>query len=86
MGEASDSFTQLFANHIMKDDVKPTNSDLRKIMKYEILWQVNPISAMKIFGKLNCALCMHERVETLCAHRQGELALINYNLEIFIAC
>jgi hypothetical protein len=85
-GEASDSFARHFANHVMKDDVKPNNSDLRKIMKYEILWQANPISAMKTFGKLNCALCMRERVEILRAHQQNELALINYNLEIFGAC
>jgi hypothetical protein len=85
-GEASDSFARHFAKHVMEGEVKPTNGDLRKIMKYEILWQANPISAMKTFGKLNCALCMRERVEILRAHQQDELSLINCNLEIFGAC
>ena len=41
------------------------NEQLRRIMKYQILWEVNPISCMKTFRKLNCALCMRERVEIL---------------------
>ena len=41
-------------------------------MKYQILWQANPISCMKTFGKLNCALCMRERVEILRAYYQQE--------------
>ena len=66
--------------------VKPMNEQLRRIMKYQILWQANPISCMKTFGKLNCTLCMQERVEILQAHQQEKTKLINSKMEIFGAC
>ena len=62
------------------------NEQLRRIMKYQILWQANPISCMKTFGKFNCALCMWERVEILCAYQQEKTKLINSKTEIFGAC
>ena len=55
-------------------------------MKYQILWQANPISCMKTFGKLNCTLCMRERVEILQAYQQEKTKLINSKMEIFGAC
>ena len=63
-GESLDSFADHFLQHCTVG-VKPMNEQLRRIMKYQILWQANPISCMKTFGKLNCALCMRERVEIL---------------------
>ncbi len=44
-------------------EVKPTSNELHKMMKVKIVWQGNAISCMKSFGKLNCSLCMRERIE-----------------------
>ncbi len=61
-GIKSDSFTSHFANHCKKE-TKPTNDELRRMMKVKIIWQGNAISCMKSFGKLNCSLCMSERID-----------------------
>ena len=84
-GESLDSFADHFLRHCMVG-VKLTNEQLRRIMKYQILWQVNPISCMKTFRKLNCALCMQERAEILRAYQQEKTKLINSKMEIFGAC
>ena len=60
----SDSFAAHFAGHCTLG-VKPSNKELREMMKYQIIWQGNPISCMKTFGKLDCLLCMRERIEIL---------------------
>jgi hypothetical protein len=52
-----DSFASHFAHHCKKE-VKPTSEELRKMIKVKIIWQGNAISCMKLFGKLNCSLCM----------------------------
>jgi hypothetical protein len=64
-GVWSDSFANLFAKHCKEDNIKQTNKNLRRVMKLQILWQTNPISAMQTFGCLNCVLCMRERIEIL---------------------
>jgi len=86
-GERSDSFAYHFARHCEKG-VKPTNGELRKMMKTRILWQANPISCMKSFGKLRCKLCMRERVELLRAmrHSENDGGTINSCNEIYGAC
>ena len=38
-------------------------SEIRAIVKTEILWQGNAISCMKTFGKMLCRLCMREKLE-----------------------
>ena len=86
-GEKSDSFAAHFADHFHKG-TKVTNDELRRTMEYKIIWQANPISCMKTFGKLNCSLCMRERIEILRAFDQAdnEYLVINSNNEIFGAC
>jgi hypothetical protein len=37
----------------------------RNLIKCEILWQGNPISVVKTFGKSTCALCNRERMEVI---------------------
>jgi hypothetical protein len=61
-GIKSDSFVSHFTYHCKKG-VKPTSDELRKMMKVKIIWQGNVISS---FGKLNCFLCMQERIKILC--------------------
>ena len=61
-GVYSDSFAVHFARHCTPK-VKLSSKELRAIMKYQIIWQGNPISCMKMFGKVDCSLCMRERIE-----------------------
>jgi hypothetical protein len=84
-GTKSDSFATHFAQHCKKE-VKPTSNELRKMMKVKIVWQGNAISCMKSFGKLNCSLCMQERIEILCTICQEEWKIINHCNEIYGAC
>jgi hypothetical protein len=89
-GTKSDSFASHFAHHCKKE-VKPTSNELRKMMKVKIVWQGNAIqgnviSCLKSFGKLNCSLCMRERIEILCTVHQEEWKIINHCNEIYGAC
>jgi hypothetical protein len=86
-GETSDTFAAHFARHCKEEGItKPTTGKLRKMMKVKILWQGNPISCMKSFGKLSCSLCMRERIEILRAEKQEEYRIINSRKEIYGAC
>ena len=59
-------------------------------MKVSILWQGKPISSMKTFRKLNCNLCMNERLQILNASQADKLLktkkLINSSTEIYGLC
>jgi hypothetical protein len=55
-------------------------------MKVKVIWQGNMISCMKSFGKLNCSLCMQERIEILDTIHQEEWKIINHCNEIYGAC
>lgn len=60
--KVSDSFAKHFASYFTAG-VKITVGNIRPLVKTEILWQGNIISCMKTFGKLECCLCMQERLE-----------------------
>jgi hypothetical protein len=64
-GTKSDSFAT-------NPNPNPTSDEIRKMMKVKIIWQGNAISCMKSFGKLNCSLCMQERIEILHTIHQEE--------------
>ena len=61
-GKASDSFAKHFAIHQKQRTTKLSIGEPCTKVKVSILWQGNPISCNKSFGKLNCSLCMKERV------------------------
>ena len=84
-GICSDSFAVHFAHHCEKG-IKPSNKDLREMMKFQIIRQGNPISCMKMFGKLDCSLCMRERIKISKAQQLEEAYLINSCYEMFGAC
>jgi hypothetical protein len=84
-GTKSDSFASHFTHHCKKE-VKPTSDELHKMMKVKIIWQGNVISCMKSFGKLNCSLCMRERIEILHTIHQEEWKIKNHCNEIYGAC
>ena len=100
-GTTSDTFAKHFASHFDngngKDGEKGKRkkgqvniAQIRKLMKVSILWQGRPISNMKTFGKLNCTLCMSERLEILKAKRLDKILnsnkMINSSNEIYGAC
>ena len=55
-------------------------------MDFEIIWQGNPITCMKSFGKLSCLLCMRERMEILTRAKKNPDKQINSCGEIYGAC
>jgi hypothetical protein len=84
-GVKSDSFVSHFTYNCKKG-VKPTSDKLHNMIKVKIAWQGNAISCMKSFGKLNCSLCMQERIEILCTIHQEEWRIINHCNKIYGAC
>ena len=82
----ADSFARHFAAHVKEGPVGDTRGELRKVVDHEVLWEGNPISCVKSFGKLNCKLCMRERMEILKASREDKENLINSCHEIYGAC
>ena len=56
-------------------------------MTIDTLWKDNPISCTNTFGKLNCTLCMKERLHMLKALEDEEKTrLINSNKELYGTC
>ena len=84
-GKTSDSFARHFAKHFGPAE-KATVAKARELVKVEVEWQGNPISIMRSFGKLNCGLCMKERIKILHLSRNDPGKLINSNSEIYGAC
>ena len=93
-GVISDSFAKHFSKHFRNDGANKndqiSSKDVREITRVSILWQGNPISSMKTFGRVNCNLCMMERLEIIKAERidrlKGEGKLINSSNEFYGAC
>ena len=60
------------------------------MVKVSILWGGKPISCNKSFGRLNCYLCMHERISILESIRKdwktGVKKCINSNSELYGSC
>ena len=60
------------------------------MVEVSVLWGGKPISCNKSFGKLNCYLCMHERINILESIRKDNKTkvrkCINNNSEIYGAC
>ena len=62
-GKLSDSFAAHFASHFKKKEC--TAAKVRKMVEMRVLFEGNPISCSKSFGKLTCSLCMAKRMEIL---------------------
>ena len=63
---------------------------MRDLVEVKVIWRGNPISCVKSYGKLNCQLCMNERIAILNNIRKGKRLnqnlSINSNSEIYGAC
>ena len=84
--ELADSFARHFARQNEGETDKATVKQVQDRTLVEILWQGNPISACKTFGKLCCVLCMKERIEIYKAKKDQPTRLINSCNEIYGAC
>ena len=86
-GKTSDSFAGHFAMHLedkMKGkDKNVTINDVRNMVKMSILWGGKAISCNKSFGRLNCYLCMYERISILESIRKdGKTGVRNVSIII----
>ena len=65
-------------------------TELKKLLKVRILWQGKAISTMKSFGRLDCQLCMKERIHILQGLESDRKAktntLINASSELYGSC
>ena len=82
-GIATDTFAEHFARYFVE---KPKSQQLCEMIKYKILWQGNPLSLSKTFGKSCCSLCIKERLIILDRLRRDPSNLINKNSEIYGSC
>ena len=86
-GKTPDSFAKHFAqHHNSQRQTKLTIGEARRQVSVSILWQGNAISCNKSFGKLNCSLCMKERILMLKYSRDNPNLIINSNSEFYGAC
>ena len=76
-GNHSDSYARHFAGIWPKGAATPTPGMQRDLIKCEVLWQGNPISIVKTFGKSTCGLCNRERMEIIKISRSTPDILIN---------
>ena len=80
----SDSYAKHFASHFKAGEV--TVGKVREILDVDILWEGNPISVCKSFGKDSCSLCMKERILILRENKKDRCRVINTNNEMYGAC
>ena len=64
----------------------PTAGMLRDMLSCTILWQGNPFSCSKTFGKLACKLCQKERVALLRHSWEDEANMLNDRSELHGSC
>ena len=81
----SDIFARHFAN-IFLQGAKIACQDVRLKTQVGVLWEGNPISCMKSFGRLNFSLCMKEWLHILKRLCTDPTTLINSSNELYGAC
>jgi hypothetical protein len=81
----SDSYAKHFANHL-QNFKRLSPKFQRQHISCEVIWQGNPISAVKTFKTPHCILCNRERLEILKRSKKTPHLLINSCSEIFGGC
>ena len=85
LGERSTSHAKHFAR-LFVNFPKVTPKLHRNSVTHSVIWQGNPISAVKTFGTNHCMLCNRERLEILKMARFKPHLLINSCNGIYGAC
>ena len=83
-GRTSDSYTKHFAK--LCPDKPEMVKHIRNLMKVKVLWEGNPLSVNKTFGKIECSLCMKERTLILQQQYTDKSRLTNESNEFYGAC
>ena len=84
--KTSDTFAKHFAAHYINKKEKLTTGKARTMMEVSIEWQGKAISCNKSFGKMNCSLCMKERLIILQLSKKDPASIINSSNEFYGAC
>ena len=84
--KTSYSFAKHFASHHHNRQTRFTAGEARKHLEVSILWQGKPIPCNKSFGRLNCSLCMKERLIILKLSRLDPSSIINSSTEFYDTC
>ena len=85
----STTFAHHYVEHLRKTGVTeccPGPPEIRASLDMEILWQGTALKCMRSFGRLNCQLCMEEKMRILSASRNPSIKLINSRSEIHEPC
>ena len=87
----SSSFAKHMAEHFKEskkqEDFKIEAKDVRdQLISVEVIWQGNPISCTKSFGKTSCTLCKRERCLILEGLNNNKQKMMNSRNELFGAC
>ena len=85
-GKKKDSYAGHFAGIWPPGADTPSPGVQRDLIKCDIMWQGNPISAVKTFGKISCVLCNKERLMIIKLSRSSPETIINSCSEIHGAC
>jgi len=84
LSEKLDSYAKHFATQFHDTNPSPVNQ--HEGITCSIIWQGNPISAVKPFATKNCVMCAKERIAVLKQSRSNPQLLINSNNTIYGAC
>ena len=84
-GESSDTYAAHFGEQLQNFKTVNPNKQ-RNSITGSIIWQGNPISAVKTFGTAHCVLCNKERLEILKRLKENPDSLINSCNEIYGGC
>ena len=80
----TESYTSYFASHTTPGSM--TVKNVRDIIEVSILWEGNPISVSKSFGKANCSICIKEIILILQANQKNKNLVIITNNEMYGGC
>ena len=85
--KATSSYSRHMAEHYSRESgAIPGTEEIRNSTTIEILWQGSPFHCMKTYGRLNCKLCMAERVAILRACWKHPTKLLNAHVMNYEAC
>ena len=86
--KASDSYAEHFAIvHKTNDPTGiPSPATQRDNINSRVIWQGNPMSAVKSFGTNNCLLCNREKLAILKQSLKDKYCMINSCSEVYGAC
>ena len=83
-GQPSETLAKYLARLIPYVLTNPKREDVRHYvpMRYEVIWEGNPIGCIKTFATNNCTRCARERIEIIKMSKSNPTLLMNSRNEI----